>query len=131
MQPFTVDNWLEWKHQFQVFLATRNNRLGESRKLTLFLDCLGAEGLAVVYKLFPKLRSNKRKAKKTVSFAQVWWQFNEHCWLKYNPERDPFKDSLEEDRAKLQQICEEEVDEVRRIIDYYIETIFPQLELFS
>lgn len=112
MQPFTLDNCLGWKHQFQVFLATDNSRLGERKKLRLFLDCLGAEGLAIACKLFPELRNYKtRTAKKTVTFAQVWWQFNEHCWLKYNPQSDPSKDLLQ-DRAKLLQICEQEMDQV-------------------
>lgn len=114
MLHWNLHNWPEWKHQFQLFLATLDH-LEDSQKLTLLCYSLGPDGLAIACKLFPELANRNPTASKSVAFATVWWQFNEHCWARYSPQIDPLKD-LQVERNQLKQICDEAMGKVSLII---------------
>lgn len=111
MQPWNKNNWLEWKHQFQVWLAILGE-LEDEQKTMLFLDCLGQEGRSIALKLFPQLGNFHLTADASVTFDQVWWQFNEHCWTRYDTPTETSKDT-DSDRMRLQEICNEAMDKVR------------------
>lgn len=113
MQPLDVHNWLAWKQQFQVFLASKDH-LEDYQKVEIFLDSLGADGLAIAFKLYPELVHYKSAS---VTFDRVWWQFNDHCLSMKSQQTDPAKDLLK-DRENLQLICDQEKDEVRFIFVY-------------
>lgn len=114
MQPWNAHNWVQWKHQFQIWLATIG-QLADPQKIILFLDCLGPDGLAIVCKLFPQLVNFKFIADSSITFAQVWWQFNEYCWARYSTQTETSKDT-DADRMRLQQICDEAKEKVSFIL---------------
>lgn len=96
-----------------MLLATHDH-LEDSQKVILFLHNLGTDGFAIASKLFPKLVNYNVTPDPSVTFAQVWWQFNEHCWTRSRPKPDPSKD-LAEDRMRLLEICDEEGENVSLI----------------
>lgn len=114
MLLWTMDNWPQWKHQFQIYVATLGNP-DYVQKLIHFLEWLSPEGLAIAYKLFPQLVDYNLTADESIRFDEVWWQFNEHCWARYQYDPPgPWNDLLE-DRMRLVEICEEAVQWVRFI----------------
>lgn len=128
MKPLDVKNWLEWKHQFQILLASQDY-LEEATKLTLFLDNLGPDGRTLAFKLFPQLANFGSTSTDSVTFAEVWWQFNEYFWLKKRHQSDLEKNFFE-DKKKLQLILDQDLEEVSfPLID--IETHFLQYNNFT
>lgn len=113
-----IEDWAKWRREFKIHLATTSDILDNEASLHLLLDTLGEEGCALVKSLFPQLKEESQgQTLDQLTFAEVWWRFNQHCLVKQDPLVEPnLKDNLLKERNELRRISSLEIEKVRKVI---------------
>lgn len=72
-------SWPIWLQQFQIYLSATQDQLTDQKKLAIFLNCLGTDGIAVATSYFPSLIHFESAEAKNVTLEMVCSRFNDHC----------------------------------------------------
>lgn len=96
VQNFAVD-WPRWRDQFQVHVAANfNHHLSDGEKLSMLLECLGADGSTLAGSLYyPQKNLVVQDA-----FDEVWWRMNELSDVDFN--KRWLRDRSEERRKQME-----------------------------
>lgn len=99
MQPLDIRDlaitWPTWQQQFQIYLLAIHDQVSERRKLAIFLNCLGPDGIAVATQFFPQLKDFQSVAAQEITFEQLWSLFNGLCAKATPPAVNSFEDSFD------------------------------------
>lgn len=87
--------WPIWRQQFEIYLlATHDEEVSGRRKLAIFLNCLGSDGIALANKLLPELKEFNSVAAHAITFEQLWSLFDDMC-TNAVPAKDSFAETYD------------------------------------
>lgn len=85
--PTTLDvtnlpeSWRKWRREFQIYFSATYYHINvpDRRKLAIFLNNLGSDGIELASALIPELDDFDSPAAREITFDRVWTVMNDHC----------------------------------------------------